>query len=155
MVSTPDLSSLLPAINEQGYTTEIMPPTDAAPVEQLLVFLNVDYRRRQRYTELVFVPDMEELTILQMFVLLPFEIEQINGVAQVIVSGGRERLLRIELEEEQILALGLTPRDYEGTMSTLCAGCGHDSVTAALISAYFELDVEVRNNSRSQKFVRK
>jgi 2-oxoglutarate ferredoxin oxidoreductase subunit beta len=39
-------------------------------------------------------------------------------------------------------ALGLTPRDYEGTMSTLCAGCGHDSVTAALIQAFFELDVE-------------
>jgi 2-oxoglutarate ferredoxin oxidoreductase subunit beta len=39
-------------------------------------------------------------------------------------------------------ALGLTPRDYEGAMSTLCAGCGHDSVTAALIHALFELDVE-------------
>ena len=39
-------------------------------------------------------------------------------------------------------ALGLTPRDYEGSMSTLCAGCGHDSVTAALIQAIFELDVE-------------
>ena len=39
-------------------------------------------------------------------------------------------------------ALGLTPRDYEGSMSTLCAGCGHDSVTAALIQALFELDVE-------------
>jgi 2-oxoglutarate ferredoxin oxidoreductase subunit beta len=39
-------------------------------------------------------------------------------------------------------ALGLTPRDYEGSMSTLCAGCGHDSVTAALIMAFFELDVE-------------
>jgi 2-oxoglutarate ferredoxin oxidoreductase subunit beta len=39
-------------------------------------------------------------------------------------------------------ALGLTARDYEGTMSTLCAGCGHDSVTAALIQAFFEMDVE-------------
>jgi 2-oxoglutarate ferredoxin oxidoreductase subunit beta len=39
-------------------------------------------------------------------------------------------------------ALGLTPRDYEGSMSTLCAGCGHDSVTSALIQAFFELDVE-------------
>jgi 2-oxoglutarate ferredoxin oxidoreductase subunit beta len=38
--------------------------------------------------------------------------------------------------------LGLTARDYEGAMSTLCAGCGHDSVTAALIQAFFELDVE-------------
>lgn len=38
--------------------------------------------------------------------------------------------------------LGLTARDYEGTISTLCAGCGHDSVTAALIQAIFELDIE-------------
>ncbi len=38
--------------------------------------------------------------------------------------------------------LGLTRRDYEGTMSTLCAGCGHDSVTAALIEACFELSLE-------------
>jgi 2-oxoglutarate ferredoxin oxidoreductase subunit beta len=38
-------------------------------------------------------------------------------------------------------ALGLTTRDYEGTMSTLCAGCGHDSVTAALIQAFWELDL--------------
>lgn len=39
-------------------------------------------------------------------------------------------------------ALGLTPRDYEGAMSTLCAGCGHDSVTAALVQTFYELDVE-------------
>ena len=37
--------------------------------------------------------------------------------------------------------LGLTQRDYEGTQSTLCAGCGHDSVTAAIVQAFFELDV--------------
>jgi len=35
--------------------------------------------------------------------------------------------------------LGLTVRDYEGAMSTLCAGCGHDSVTAAISHAFFEL----------------
>jgi 2-oxoglutarate ferredoxin oxidoreductase subunit beta len=38
--------------------------------------------------------------------------------------------------------LGLTIRDYEGSMSTLCAGCGHDSVTAAIIQAFHELDTE-------------
>ena len=36
--------------------------------------------------------------------------------------------------------LGLTMRDYEGSMSTLCAGCGHDSVTAAIVRAFYELD---------------
>ena len=39
-------------------------------------------------------------------------------------------------------SLGLTTRDYEGGISTLCAGCGHDSVTAAIIQAVFELDIE-------------
>jgi 2-oxoglutarate ferredoxin oxidoreductase subunit beta len=39
-------------------------------------------------------------------------------------------------------AIGLTRRDYEGALSTLCAGCGHDSITAAIIQAFWELDVE-------------
>jgi len=38
--------------------------------------------------------------------------------------------------------LGLTIRDYEGNVSTLCAGCGHDSISAALIQSFFELDIE-------------
>ncbi|MDE2501176.1 MAG: 2-oxoacid:ferredoxin oxidoreductase subunit beta, partial [Alphaproteobacteria bacterium] len=38
--------------------------------------------------------------------------------------------------------LGFTRRDYEGRISTLCAGCGHDSISAALIQACFELDIE-------------
>jgi 2-oxoglutarate/2-oxoacid ferredoxin oxidoreductase subunit beta len=38
-------------------------------------------------------------------------------------------------------ALGLTRRQYEGSMSTLCAGCGHDSITAALIEACWGLDM--------------
>jgi 2-oxoglutarate ferredoxin oxidoreductase subunit beta len=37
--------------------------------------------------------------------------------------------------------LGLTVRDYEGAMSTLCAGCGHDSITAAITRAFYELDL--------------
>ena len=37
--------------------------------------------------------------------------------------------------------LGLTYRDYEGSMSTLCAGCGHDSVGAAVVQACFELSL--------------
>jgi 2-oxoglutarate ferredoxin oxidoreductase subunit beta len=36
-------------------------------------------------------------------------------------------------------ALGFTRRDYEGAVSTLCAGCGHDSISAAIVHACFEL----------------
>lgn len=39
-------------------------------------------------------------------------------------------------------AAGFTRRDYEGGISTLCAGCGHDSVSAAIVQAAFELDIE-------------
>jgi 2-oxoglutarate ferredoxin oxidoreductase subunit beta len=38
-------------------------------------------------------------------------------------------------------ALGFTRRDYEGAVSTLCAGCGHDSISAAIIQACFELSL--------------
>ncbi len=39
-------------------------------------------------------------------------------------------------------SLGYTRRDYEGAISTLCAGCGHDSISAAIIRACFEQDLE-------------
>ncbi|MDQ8726427.1 2-oxoacid:ferredoxin oxidoreductase subunit beta [Bradyrhizobium sp. LHD-71] len=38
--------------------------------------------------------------------------------------------------------LGFTRRDYEASTSTLCAGCGHDSISAAIIEACFELAIE-------------
>src|SRR5215813_3108756 len=36
---------------------------------------------------------------------------------------------------------GYTRRDYEGKFSTLCAGCGHDSISAAIIQACYEIDL--------------
>jgi len=39
-------------------------------------------------------------------------------------------------------ALGFTRRDYEGKISTLCAGCGHDSISAAIIRACWELSIQ-------------
>lgn len=38
--------------------------------------------------------------------------------------------------------LGYTRKFYEGALSTLCAGCGHDSVSGAIIQACFEMAVE-------------
>src|SRR6202041_3250148 len=37
--------------------------------------------------------------------------------------------------------LGFPHRDYEGAVSTLCAGCGHDSISASIIEACFELSI--------------
>lgn len=38
--------------------------------------------------------------------------------------------------------LGYTKKQYEGAISTLCAGCGHDSISAGIIQACFELSIE-------------
>lgn len=39
-------------------------------------------------------------------------------------------------------AVGFVKSDYEGTLSTLCAGCGHDSISAAIVQACYELSIE-------------
>lgn len=38
--------------------------------------------------------------------------------------------------------LGYTQKEYEGSLSTLCAGCGHDSISAAIVQACFEMSIE-------------
>jgi 2-oxoglutarate ferredoxin oxidoreductase subunit beta len=38
--------------------------------------------------------------------------------------------------------LGYTKADYEGSISTLCAGCGHDSISGAIVRACHELSLE-------------
>jgi 2-oxoglutarate ferredoxin oxidoreductase subunit beta len=38
--------------------------------------------------------------------------------------------------------IGYTKKYYEGVISTLCAGCGHDSISAAIVEACFELNIE-------------
>ncbi|GGP02579.1 2-oxoglutarate ferredoxin oxidoreductase subunit beta [Cloacibacterium rupense] len=38
--------------------------------------------------------------------------------------------------------LGYTIDYYEGSLSTLCAGCGHDSISASILQAAFEMNIE-------------
>ncbi len=44
--------------------------------------------------------------------------------------------------DSQKNSLGYTRKEYEGSISTLCAGCGHDSITNAIITACFEMNLE-------------
>ena len=37
--------------------------------------------------------------------------------------------------------LGYTRADYEGSISTLCAGCGHDSISGSIVRACHELSI--------------
>ncbi|WP_395688511.1 2-oxoacid:ferredoxin oxidoreductase subunit beta [Caenimonas koreensis] len=50
----------------------------------------------------------------------------------------KPRLHHPSLETNKV---GYTRRDYEGKISTLCAGCGHDSISASIIQACWELDI--------------
>jgi len=38
--------------------------------------------------------------------------------------------------------LGYTTKEYEGAISTLCAGCGHDSISGCIIQACYEMAIE-------------
>lgn len=38
--------------------------------------------------------------------------------------------------------IGYAKADYEGAISTLCAGCGHDSISGAIVQACYEMSVE-------------
>ncbi len=51
----------------------------------------------------------------------------------------KPRMRHPSLEPNKV---GYTRRDYEGKISTLCAGCGHDSISAAIIQACWELNIE-------------
>jgi 2-oxoglutarate/2-oxoacid ferredoxin oxidoreductase subunit beta len=51
----------------------------------------------------------------------------------------KPRMCHPTLERNKV---GFTRRDYEGKVSTLCAGCGHDSISAAIVQACWELDIE-------------
>jgi len=44
--------------------------------------------------------------------------------------------------QAKVNALGLSQKDYEGSLSTLCAGCGHDSISAAIVQSFFEMNIE-------------
>lgn len=44
--------------------------------------------------------------------------------------------------ELPVNSLGYAKKDYEGVISTLCAGCGHDSISAAIVQACFEINLQ-------------
>jgi 2-oxoglutarate/2-oxoacid ferredoxin oxidoreductase subunit beta len=43
---------------------------------------------------------------------------------------------------KKVNRVGLTQVDYKGKPSTLCKGCGHDSISSQLIKAFYEYGVE-------------
>ncbi len=52
------------------------------------------------------------------------------------------RIPKFRHPELPVNELGYTRADYEGSISTLCAGCGHDSISGAIVRACHELSLE-------------
>lgn len=50
-----------------------------------------------------------------------------------------------EAQGPKVNRLGLTQAEYRGAPSTLCAGCGHDSITAQVVKAFWEMGIEPTN----------
>ena len=46
-----------------------------------------------------------------------------------------------ESKKKNVNRIGLTRADYAGQLSTLCSGCGHDSITNQIIRTFYELGV--------------
>ena len=67
----------------------------------------------------------------------------ITGVKAEAGEGGMTYIAKPKVHHPALQknAIGLTRRDYEGAITTLCAGCGHDSITAAIIQAFWELSI--------------
>jgi 2-oxoglutarate ferredoxin oxidoreductase subunit beta len=42
----------------------------------------------------------------------------------------------------QVNLIGLSKADYRGNPSTLCQGCGHNSISSQIISALYEMDIK-------------
>ena len=66
------------------------------------------------------------------------------GVKAKLETGGMTYIAKPKVHHPALQKneIGLTRRDYEGAITTLCAGCGHDSITAAIIQAFWELSIE-------------
>src|SRR5215813_4445972 len=41
----------------------------------------------------------------------------------------------------KVNTLGLKPTDYKGLESTLCNGCGHDSISSQIVATCFEMSI--------------
>src|SRR5512138_668549 len=46
---------------------------------------------------------------------------------------------------EKVNAVGMSRADYRGHNSTLCQGCGHNSIANQIIAACYELDIIPEN----------
>ena len=45
-------------------------------------------------------------------------------------------------DSKKVNELGLTRQDYRGFPSTLCQGCGHNSISSQIVAASYEMSIK-------------
>src|SRR3970040_2509307 len=50
----------------------------------------------------------------------------------------------VNMAEAKFTRINLSEKDYEGAASTMCRGCGHDAISASVMRAYFESNIDPR-----------
>jgi 2-oxoglutarate ferredoxin oxidoreductase subunit beta len=54
-------------------------------------------------------------------------------------------LTSVPMVRQQVNLAGLSKNDYRGAPSTLCQGCGHNSIASQIIAAMYDLDIVPEN----------
>lgn len=70
MAST--LLAIATHFNQNNLFTQLVPESEQIPLEQLMVLLGKDNKQRDLQLELLVLPNMDDLDMLQYFVQLPF-----------------------------------------------------------------------------------
>lgn len=102
-MSTFELLALVPALNAEGFLTRLIPASEEVPLEQLVVVLYDNNPELIWQLEIMFLPLIEEPSVLQFFVPLPFEINQISisDLARfILLLNTKLSLTGFELREE-------------------------------------------------------
>lgn len=90
-MNVPDLARAAEPLEEEGFENRLVPANETVPHQQLFVALDAEGWNSGLQLELVFVPDLEDLTVLQFFVLLPIDISRapVAALARFILMVNR------------------------------------------------------------------
>ena len=44
---------------------------------------------------------------------------------------------------KKVNRIGLTLKEYKGSKTTLCAGCGHNSISERILEAFYEMGIDL------------
>ncbi|MUG93197.1 hypothetical protein F7734_12450 [Scytonema sp. UIC 10036] len=86
-MTNPEISQLLPILQQNGFVTQLLPANNEFPNEQLFVALGTEHKYQTWKLEMLLLPGVDAPPLLQLFLLLPLEVKEtvISDLVSVIV----------------------------------------------------------------------